>query len=332
MADNSKFIGPPENGERDEGFLRTLFTRKFNIVLLSLGLAILAAVAIISTPFGGENLFEILSGSAKFLAIELAFAFWIAAILSAGIEESTRKRFHKEVDKRIVEIQQNVFRSTYGRHLPEAFTNEVEELLFRSKFVHSNSRVQFNFGRPNSGSPSPGGIINVKVTHEFSVRNLTAFSAQHRIPLHVQDLQGGEELKDCVIESVWVEGYETFVDEQLSQINESSRHCGGFREFELETPELRPGDDVFVRVGIRTMMRMSGFAFARCCRPTKGMTVVATFPERMDLRTIGADATHRRDCKSVASPDDDNEFSWAIEGAVLPYQGIIFWWDAAPRT
>lgn len=316
----------------DEGFWKTLFGRKHNVVLLAVGIAILAIVAIVSEASGGESISALLGGSLKMVTTEFGFALLIAAILSASFEENTRHRFHAEIDKRITEIQQNVFRSTYGRQLPEEFANEIEELLFRSKFVHASYRVQYDFNLRDGDRSRGNNTLDVKIEHRFTVRNLTASAAAHHIQLHVQDAPYGEDVSHCAIESVVVYGSETFTDEQLEHINSAAVHCGGFREFNIDTKELLPGKNVDVVIAVRTTNCVPGFTFTRCSRPTNGLTVVARFPSSMKPLRVCADAAHRSDCKLIGAVGNGCEYTWVIEDAVLPYQGINFWWHTREKV
>ena len=101
------------------------------------GAFLIVLFVIVSELSGGDNLEVGIGNLIKNLGIELAFALFIAVFLSVSIEEFTRRQFHNEMDSRIKEIQQNVFRSTYSRDLPDPFFNEVEQQLFQCKFSYS---------------------------------------------------------------------------------------------------------------------------------------------------------------------------------------------------
>ena len=173
-----------KNNIEDYGGIFTTLRKPHNLWLLFGGISIFLLAL-----FGGGNIESGIGQLLQNLGIELAFAIFIAVFLSVSIEEFTRRQFHNEMDSRIKEIQQNVFRSTYSRDLPDPFFNEVEQQLFQCKFSYSNYFATYNFNWSQLPTESSNSrVLDVRIKHQFTVRNLTAFASEHSIYLHIQEL------------------------------------------------------------------------------------------------------------------------------------------------
>ena len=276
---SSKDINSTKDGE---GFLKTLW-KPHNRVPLLLGVGVLLVVAVISELSGAGGLVVVVGLSLKTVATELGFALFIAAILSAGIDESTRRRFHAEVDSRITEIQKNVFRSTYSRNLPVQFFNEVEELLLRCKFSYSNYHITYTFSRPRFlEETSYPHVMDVRVKHTFSVRNLTAVASEHSIRLQVHELPDLIDAKRSRVLSVILRGYGTLEPEKIEEINNDAVSEGGTRTFQIQTDEIPPSGSIDVEIVAQSTQCQDGFAFCRCPEPTSQLTVAAKFPPEIN--------------------------------------------------
>ena len=310
-----------------EGFWKALW-KPYIRWLWGSGLGILVIVSFINESSGGGGMFFVVTHSLNTVVTEIGFAFIIAALLSASIEESTRRQFYAEMDSRIIDIQKNVFRSTYRRDLPDQFFNEVEELLFRCEFSHSNYRIEYDFKRPRflTGAGSPH-VMDVKIRHLFSIRNLTAIAAEHCIYLQIHEIPSlGVDVSCSKIVSAVLFGYRTFEEKEIEKINGEAVSEGGLRTFRIQTGEVRPGEEIQVEIAAESIKWADGFVFCRCLTPSRGLTVIAKFPPEIDPERVGADTAHRTPCKPDLLGHGVNEFSWLIEGAVLPSQGINFWW------
>lgn len=307
-----------------EGFGRIWKTlrKPHNWWLLLFGIFIVLIVL-----FGGGNIEGGIGYLLKNLGIELAFAIFIAVFLSVSIEEFTRGQFHNEMDSRIREIQQNVFRSTYSRDLPDPFFNEVEQQLFQCKFAYSNYLATYNFSwsqLPTETSYSH--LLDVRIKHWFSVRNLTAFASEHSIYLHLQELPNLGDVICPKINSVILSGTSTFDPEKIEEINKKSVSVGMIRTFRIQTDEIPPGGNLDVDIVAQSTKYSDGFVFCRCSAPTSKLTVTATFPHEIDRSCVGADSVHRTRCELTRHDPDSNEFTWVMTDALLPNQGLNFWW------
>ena len=312
-----------------EGFWKTLL-KLHNVALWGSGLFLLVLVALIHESSGGGGLLDVIVRSADTVAIELGFALLIAAFLSAGIEKQTRQRFHAEVDSRITDIQKDVFRSTYRRDLPDQFFSEIEKLILGSDFSHSNYRIEyaFSWSQTKADSSLPR-LMDATINYIFSVRNLTAFASEHEIRVQVQELENVVDEYNAKVISVILRGHGkhgTLEPDQVNEINRKSECSDGIREFRIQTGTVPPSESIEVEIVAQSIVLGSGVAFSRCSAPSHGLTVAATFPADIDLLSVGTDTAHRTRCKNIPIDYAKNHYSWSIEGAVLPGQGISFWW------
>ena len=320
---NSKEKNSTEDIER---FWKTLW-KPYNRWLLLPGAIILLIVAAIP-EFSGDGVTWATTGSVlKTFATEIGFAFIIAALLSASIEESTRRQFYAEMDSRIIDIQKNVFRSTYSRNLPDQFFNEVEELLFRCEFSYSNYRIEYDFSWSHSlAKTSSPPVMDVRISHMFSVRNITAFASEHCIRLQVQELPYLSDANCPKLISVILRGHSTLEPEKIEKINNDAQSDGGIKTFLIQTDQVPPSESIDVEINVQSAKYADGVAFCRCLAPSSGLIVVAKFPVGIDLDRVGADTAHRMPCKRTSVEREKKKFTWGIVGPVLPSQGINFWW------
>ena len=314
------------NTEPGEGFFKTLL-KPHNVKMWGSGIAVLLIMAFVSESSRDGSILAVSVISLKTVVTELGFALLIAAIISVSIEEVNRRRFHAEVDSRISDVQKDVFRSTYSRNLPPLFFNEVDEILFRSKFFHSNYRIEYDFGEPRLLSEtSTTYVMDVNITHIFTTRNITGLASEHCIRLQIHE---SPFLTDTIypkIVSAYLYGHRTLNDEEIQKINNEAVSEGGSRTFQIQTKKVPPSEDIVVTIGLKSIKHADGFEFCRCSTPSNGLTVFAKFPPVIAHDRVGCDTAHRTPCKSTLLGDEGNKFSWVIEGAVLSSQGINFWW------
>ena len=189
------------------------------------GLGILVIVSLINESSGGGGMFFVVTHSLNTVMTEIGFAFIIAALLSASIEESTRRQFYAEMDSKIIDIQNNVFRSTYSRDLPYQFFNEVEDLLFRCEFSHSNCRIEYDFKSPRFlGGAGSRHVMDVEIRYLFSIRNLTAIASEHCICLQIHELSSlGGAVSCSKVKSAVLFGYRTFEEKEIEENQRWSR-------------------------------------------------------------------------------------------------------------
>ena len=311
-----------------EGFVKTGL-KLHNVILCGIGLFVLLIVVII-TELSKNYEIEILAVSVisvKTVVTEFGLAFIIAAIISVSTEEVHRRRFHTELNSRISQIQHDVFRSTYSRNLPSLFFNEVDEILFRSKFCHLDYQIEYIFKEPRHLSPSnPTQVMDVTIKHIFSMRNLNGIASEHCMRFQVHELLSSISGVCPSIESAYLYGQQTFSPQELTTINNDAVSVGGIRTFKIITNKVPPGEDVRVQIVLQSVKHADGFTFCRCSTPSSGLTVIAKFPPQVAEHRVGVDTAHRTTCKRNPHNPNGNEFSWVIEGAVLPSQGINFWW------
>ena len=121
-------------------------------------------------------------------------------------------------------------------------------------------------------------------------------------------------------------GDKTFEPEKIEEINKNAESDSGTRTFKIQTDEVPLKKDIEVQIDARSTLSVDGFAICRCSAPTSGLTVKAKFPPVFDSANVGADTAHRIMCTPIVFEYEKTEFTWAISSAILPSQGINFWW------
>ena len=168
--------------------------------------------------------------------------------------------------------------------------------------------------------------MDVRIKHTFSVRNLTAVASEHCIRLQVHELPYLSDTNCSRVLSVILRGHGTLEPEKIEEINNDAVSECGTRTFRIQTDEIPAGSRIEVEIVAQSTKCEVGFAFCRCSAPTSQLTVTARFPPEIDPGSVGADTAHRTPCKPILLGREENEFTWVIAGAVLPSQGIQFWW------
>lgn len=261
---------------------------------------------------------------------EFGFACVIGCVIAYTIERVSRREFDRAVDSRINAIQRNVFRSTYGRNMTEGLVREVEKLILEANFLRHGHRITYHLSKCRARDLDPSDttipdidVVKTEVILWYDVENISTLPREYTLTLTVEK-PPYEALKRFVeIDSLVVSGKEYSKEERTKFTSDKPG------EVLLQTPV---SIDSKKRISVRSSWKMIKLAtdveLWRSFLPSDGMTLCVHFPEGTEAKD--ANAIHRT--AVIPRHVGDVYCEWAIEGPVLPQQGILFWWRCGDQT
>lgn len=295
---------------------RYLIVALLAAVLIGLSAILEVALSIPST----ESVFHKPHTLISFLN-ELGFAFLISFIIIVSLEQGSRDEFNKTVNERITHIQDNVFRSTFSRNLPRALIDEVDTLVLRADFIREGHTCTYRFQFSNSQELNPQSvsipILLAKVSVSYRIRNVSGI----RQPCTI----------NAGVEKSPVEGLDGFVKIVSLHVNNTNQpqfsqtHVGNFLRMQYQAGDLDPGDALTVLITYQAIKHVRDFELWRSLVPSDNMTLRVQFP--VGNPNCGINALHRANMNPGAIDEANGYYEWFLDQAILPHQGIIFWWD-----
>ena len=261
------------------------------------------------------------------LSEEIGFALIIAFLISAAIERAATREFHHNVDERMKEIQRQVFRSTYGRNVPPALIDEVELLVLQANFLRHGHRLTYNLEMKKASELANGkagvpdiSVIVAEVNMSYELENISSLPEPYKVKLTLE-LPPFDALKEYVqFHSVGINGELLTGDDLKKGIGTPS---ADFTQFERTIPSVLPGQRMKVKATWQAIKAIDDVELWRSVLPSDGMTLCVRFPKEAKVK--GANALHRSDLAERTGGYGQYR-EWAIDEAVLPHQGIVFWW------
>lgn len=298
--------------------------------LLSLGLALLL-IAIIFVQFDPkQDLGHILKSVTTYALFfkELAFAIIIAVIISIAIEMVARAEFNEAIDKRMEDFQKHVFLHTYGRNISPALIGEIDIAIFQANFMRRNHRLVYRMKVIKTSELDPDdkdlpdiSVVICDVDMSYEVENISASILDYPIKMEVEKPPFEKLKRFTKIRSISINVGEP-ADEEINFDNLAG-DTGSLMQFEKNIAGIEPGAKIFVKGSWRMIKSLDDSEVWRSILPSDGMTLCVNLPK--EAKVFGAHSLHRLPINTVRDGSDDY-CEWRIPQAVLPYQGIIFWW------
>jgi len=300
------------------------------VAILSLIFMLIATyIEYLSHEAGDGQFVAFLISSKTWIGVfkEFSFALIIALIISWGIEESSRHELNETISKRMSEIQENVFASTFGRAINRAIISEVENLVLKADFVRSKHRAIYNLHIKNARDLDSNlrefDVVIADVTTSYFVKNVSGVARDFPVKIELEK-PPFDELKDFVfIESVTIDGKE-LAKTDVAKGDEDAPDSDNFKKFEHTIKGIPPGAEVEVVNKFRGIKLLNDVEIWRSLLPSDGMTLIVNFPK--EASKSGAHALHREELRLRTFNQASGMYEWAIDNAVLPHQGIVFWW------
>jgi len=257
---------------------------------------------------------------------ELGIAFFIALIISIAIERAARTEFDKTIKQRVTEIQENVFKSTFSRNIPKALIDEVENLVLRADFIRRDHRTTYRLSIRSARAINPAivndfNVVFIDKTTFYVVKNVSGVRKDFSVKVGIEK-PPIEELKNYVsIDQVRIRDQE-LTPEMIRGGDMDLQDA--FKNFEHTVRNIEPNQEVTVLTKCTVIKMLTDVEIWRSLLPSDGMHLTVQFPP--GTGAFGASSLHRAEVSKLVSDDAAGYHEWKLDQAVLPHQGIVFWW------
>jgi hypothetical protein len=299
-------------------------TRYLLVALLAFGFIGLSAILEVSLEVPTkDSVFHHITTLIQFLN-ELGFAFLISLIIIIALEQRTREEFEITVRDRITSIQANVFESTFGRNLPKSVISEVENLVLKADFIREDHTSSYRFRLANAQNLTKDApsidLLLVNVTVTYRVRNVSGIRKTYSIRPGIE--------KSPIPELTNQVRYEELKINDTPQPFQP-KEDGNFIRLPIEVPDIGSGEIARISMRYQSIKHVRDYEIWRSLIPSNGMTLRVTLPPGTPC--CEANALHRASLAQRVSDTINGYYEWVLDQAILPHQGIIFWWEAPPH-
>ncbi len=293
-------------------------------LLISLGLSTSGHVAADEAVVGN---FFLLKETWVSVFKELGFACLIALLISIGIEETSREEFNATVDQRIRSVQENVFRSTFGRNIPDSLVRVVEDQVLRADFTRKDYSSVYSLKVTDLCTLDDGygsfRVVLVDKELSYKVRNETNSPQDYEIRASIE-IPPFEELKDLVeIQAVTV-ATKALTNEEIKAGDARAEDTKEAKCFSHTIEDIPAGDEVHVALRMRTIKMLDDVESWSAVIPSEDMTLTVHFPD--EANHFGIMPRHHSALVDGLQQGRQKSLQKKIVGGVLPFQGITFWW------
>jgi hypothetical protein len=310
-------------------FTRERFLRY--VVIGFVGVLLILAAVILENVSGTAPSESVWHKSFTWVSLlnELGFAFVISLIIIFGIEQGSRDEFNSTINARMDDIQNSVFQSTFKRNIPKELIDEVENLVLRADFIRSNHRSTYRMRRltpeevnNNDGVPR---VLIADITTVYNVRNVSGIRKDFTVRLELEKSPVLEYENFVKIEDVSVNGV-SLTDVERNTGDDIAPDTTYFKNFEHVIKNLDAGSEASVFLRYTSVKNLNDMEMWRSLLPSDGMTMSVQLPQ--GTGAFGIHAWHRADLIRNIHDDHNAYYEYTLDQAVLPHQGIVFWWSA----
>ncbi len=295
-----------------------LSTRSLTLLILAFVMLVLSILSEVEAPVELTRHMLSLTTLSEFLR-ELSFSMFIAFALIATVEAESRRELSSQVTNDLERIKENVFSATFRRSFPAAILDEIEHLVFKQNFIRLDHEIHYAL---NIECVQVNGeekkTVRLHMTSRSTVQNVSSQPQDFLISLQSENppfpaLKDKLELK---LLGVQVEG-EARSCPSLEIINDSDSKYGKHL-----VKSIPPGKSLSIELSMTSFKVMNDYEVWRTIYPTSSLRVSVTYPT--EAFKFGANALHRESLSALST--GVNAMSYKIEGAMLPHQGLVFWW------
>jgi hypothetical protein len=311
-------------GGRFRNAVRKISKRTLIIPLLAL---VFLGISLVLEKTSDPSIHSIWSGLvlAEFIR-DVALALVIAFAVIATIEHESREEFGLEIRNSIRNIQENVFSSTFERHIPRSVLAEINELIFSASFIRIKHVANYNMKRINFSELAKRGpsmdLVQIEMASDYTVQNVGNIPKPFEIKLSVEK-QPIAELHEFVsvdLVSLEIEG-QKIPSPKKQEFSDANELRGVW-----VTPDIPPGAKFRVETKSQVVKFKTDYEIWRSYYPTEELRISVSFPD--GAHSHGAEALHRLPLRKRSIGEHLREFE--VAGAVLPHQGVVIWWCCDP--
>jgi hypothetical protein len=271
---------------------------------------------------------------------EVGVALMVAYIIAWGIDSQAKRREERaREEERIGEIRrrkaeqeeafereqrlvQDVFRGVLGIRHSSAYVRKVIETTLEQRVIRRTVNLIYTLRRLNQAEanqiPDAGRfmVLDEAMSYEFQNLSSEEFELEVRLAVPVRHGRHLREASRLVSGSI---GDQVLTEEELKPVDES----GDAKKYVWKRKMAAVGK-LPVALKVRLMKEESDnevwCSFYPC---SEGMTLQVVAPEGFHMGIRNNTASHH---KMETDPSDNGVGVWKIEGPILPYDSVIFYW------
>jgi hypothetical protein len=270
---------------------------------------------------------------------DLGFAFVIGWVISFAIEQASKEElkniiegrineFSETIQARLKDIQHHVFHSTYRRHIPLHFIDEIEKLVFDSEFIRRNNIWNYVLSVMRAPDLDPSDptlpdmpVVYAEVTMSYEVENITNDPLPFEVCVNLEKPPFKALERFVKVEEIRING-KKLTPAELAEGLGADGGSSGATQFKKTIDVIPPKHSVRILGRCKTIKLQDDVELWRSLVMSEGMTLMVRFPK--EAKAKGAAAIHRIRIQEKTETED--ACVWSIEGPVLPQQGFVFWW------
>lgn len=298
---------------------------------------LIAALSMILLVGDAKHWFEFLGEYASHLARELGFAGMVAVILIISLEQFSKARHSREVQKQIEGINRDLFFSLFKKKFTEPIIGELQNILFYTKLCRSELELNYELTKipnPQIATHDQIGkeVVKCQFTSTYVLENVTADSIEHELCTYIE-LPMVQELHSlCEISSVKVQHTLTApvsngderVKSPIKVAAPTEINPKPLISLEHKTKvALGPYQKIRVRVRAQYIKNMYDTELWCTLVPTDGCRLNVSVPQG-NLKVLAT--AHN---SNPFEPIDSNATlnTWKLNSGMLPHQSVSFWWQ-----
>jgi len=296
-------------------------------ILLAAALFCLLLSVFLGTPI--KNIFrnpEQIWADGADVARELGFAFGIAFIVILAVETASRREFNQTIHERIRKIQRNVFAATFQRHIPLEVIAEVNELVFNTYFIRVRQSIRYSLKVMDISEVKPElsgkRVVQMDYASSSIVRNIGSTIQPFPITLTTEQpsMKRLEDRAWVKLNRVEMAGEDLDLCKLLKGCQEKTKSLSCTIE------NVEPDACIRIEASARTYKLLTDYEIWTCLYPTTDFEVVIQLSHPTEV--FGAKAMHRVPLRQRII--DEHCRAYQVRGAMLPHQGVLFWWCFDP--
>lgn len=280
---------------------------------------------------------------AHFLALEVGIGFITACVIAITVEVFMRNREKREHEQQKEEISQSVFFALFRTAVPGELIAEMYKALFLPNFIRENLEIKYTFiSLPGEEFvPIDNRRLILRQAISFKAQNVTDKSARHLMGPRDEVLIRHDgypiAFREFLMEVVVPDNSSPSIGQKVHLYGDNLRAnitMDGMRQI-LKTQEVLvyPAQYVNVLIVLEKVCRYSDMDTWVTANSAKDLKLIVELSdEQFSILEFCVDQAHRQPLRKVPSSETHapNSYTWRLDYAVLPYQGVMLRWRPRP--
>lgn len=257
--------------------------------------------------------------------LQFAIAIVISIVLALTVQRYARDEFRDEVDRALERTRVAVLEAAYSKMVPEEVFEEVRDLIFDQPFLRKNANAVVTLEWPQNGDKNH---LVFETVVSFEMHNVSkhpqtySFYAENTRP-NRPDLSDKIWFRRLVIKDGVRILMEHGPDELERTVDrESDTHI--LLRHNIEIPE---GESRTIETHDLRWIEWKDYYTLKMGFPTIDLSLYVHHPEDIGVKLT---LNHPREERLREILSNRTTNAWKLEGAILPYQGLEFFWQPLP--